>query len=77
MLSLSLSLFLKIQKKLAFISSNICLNNYYHSFRPKLVKEELRRQPEKVILSEVRQVVQQMQAVHQHLEDAVSLHLKI
>ncbi|KAG2572166.1 hypothetical protein PVAP13_7KG152110 [Panicum virgatum] len=33
-------------------------------------KEELRRQPEKVILSEVRQVVQQMQAVHQHLEEA-------
>jgi DNA anti-recombination protein RmuC len=40
-------------------------------------KEELRKQPEKVILSEVRQVVQQMQALNQHLEEAVSLHLKI
>jgi hypothetical protein len=39
-------------------------------------KEELRRQPEKVILSEVRQVVQQMQALNQHLEEAVSFHLK-
>ncbi|KAG2535417.1 hypothetical protein PVAP13_9NG112492 [Panicum virgatum] len=43
---------------------------FEHS-RPKLVKEELRRQPKKVILSEVRQVVQQMQAVHQHLEEAL------
>nr|CAB3484535.1 unnamed protein product [Digitaria exilis] len=33
-------------------------------------KEELRKQPEKAILSEVRQVVQQMQALNQHLEEA-------
>ncbi|KAJ1271040.1 hypothetical protein BS78_06G098500 [Paspalum vaginatum] len=33
-------------------------------------KEELKRQPEQVILSEVRQVVQQMQALNQHLEEA-------
>jgi len=36
-------------------------------------KEELRKQPEQVILSEVRQVVQQMQALNQHLDEAVSL----
>ncbi|CAD6263676.1 unnamed protein product [Miscanthus lutarioriparius] len=33
-------------------------------------KEELRKQPEQVILSEVRQVVQQMQALNQHLDEA-------
>ncbi|TVU14478.1 hypothetical protein EJB05_37949, partial [Eragrostis curvula] len=33
-------------------------------------KEELRKQPEQMILSEVRQVVQQMQALNQHLEEA-------
>ena len=39
-------------------------------------KEELRKQPEQVILSEVRQVVQQMQALNQHLDEAVSLSRK-
>jgi hypothetical protein len=33
-------------------------------------KEEVRKQPEQVILSEVRQVVQQMQALKQHFEEA-------
>ncbi|KAK3142593.1 hypothetical protein QOZ80_4BG0348680 [Eleusine coracana subsp. coracana] len=33
-------------------------------------KEELRKHPEQMILSEVRQVVQQMQALNQHLEEA-------
>ncbi|WVZ85680.1 hypothetical protein U9M48_032575 [Paspalum notatum var. saurae] len=33
-------------------------------------KEELKRQPEQVILSEVRQVVQQMQTLNRHLEEA-------
>lgn len=32
-------------------------------------KEELRKQPEQVILSEVRQMVQQMQALNQQLEE--------
>jgi hypothetical protein len=34
-------------------------------------KEEVRKHPEQVILSEVRQVVQQMQALKQHFEEAV------
>ncbi|KAM3258508.1 hypothetical protein ACQJBY_050334 [Aegilops geniculata] len=33
-------------------------------------KKEIEKQPEQVILSEVRQVVQQMQALNQHLEEA-------
>lgn len=33
-------------------------------------KEEVRKQPEQIILSEVRQVVQQMQTLNQHLEEA-------
>uniref|UniRef100_A0A0D9W524 Uncharacterized protein n=1 Tax=Leersia perrieri TaxID=77586 RepID=A0A0D9W524_9ORYZ len=32
-------------------------------------KEMLRKQPEQIILSEVRQMVQQMQALNQHLEE--------
>jgi DNA-binding transcriptional regulator YhcF (GntR family) len=39
--------------------------------------EELRKQPERMILSEVRQVVQQMQTLNQHLEEAVSFCRKI
>ncbi|KAG8082015.1 hypothetical protein GUJ93_ZPchr0014g46861 [Zizania palustris] len=35
-------------------------------------KEELRKQPEQLILSEVRQMVQQMQALNQQLEEAES-----
>jgi hypothetical protein len=35
-------------------------------------KEELQKLPEKVILSEVRQAVQKMQAVNQQLDEAVS-----
>jgi hypothetical protein len=35
-------------------------------------KEALKKHPEQMILSEVRQVVQQMQALNQHLEEAVS-----
>jgi hypothetical protein len=42
-------------------------------FQAQTRKEELRKQPEQIILSEVRQVVQQMQALNQHIDEAVSL----
>uniref|UniRef100_A0A0D9ZKX5 Uncharacterized protein n=1 Tax=Oryza glumipatula TaxID=40148 RepID=A0A0D9ZKX5_9ORYZ len=38
--------------------------------RAQAKKEELRKQPEQIILSEVRQMVQQMQALNQQLEEA-------
>jgi chromosome segregation ATPase len=37
--------------------------------RAQAKKEELRKQPEQIILSEVRQMVQQMQALNQQLEE--------
>uniref|UniRef100_A0A0E0KQT2 Uncharacterized protein n=1 Tax=Oryza punctata TaxID=4537 RepID=A0A0E0KQT2_ORYPU len=38
--------------------------------RAQAKKEELRKQPEQIILSEVRQMVQQMQSLNQQLEEA-------
>jgi hypothetical protein len=45
--------------------------NIGNIFQAQAKKEELRKQPEQIILSEVRQMVQQMQALNQQLEEAV------
>ncbi|CAD6260857.1 unnamed protein product [Miscanthus lutarioriparius] len=73
---------LQLQKRLEMATSSstfmscksvVCSKNYFTYSGRKMAqarKEELRKQPEQVILSEVRQVVQQMQVLNQHLDEA-------